>query len=102
MDVAFKTLRIVGIALLLFIVLCFTPVVVGMFSVLLGELLGCDFNNGTSSTSLCESSFVRTTIESGTMVNWYALATLPLALIAAGALLLVAVSYMLLRFFDRR
>lgn len=102
MRAALSILKALCIGLLAFIVLCFVPVAVGMLSVLLGDLLGCDFNNDTSSTVFCASPTVRGAIQNGTMMNWYALETLPLALIAAGVLLVTLIAFVLLRALSRR
>lgn len=102
MSVTLGILKALSIGIFAFIVICFVPVVLGMSSVLLADLLGCDFNNETATTALCEPAVVRNTIQHGTMLNWYGLATLPMALIAAVALLLVIIARFALKAFAKR
>lgn len=80
------------------IVLLLSPLLIGMLSVFLANVLGCNFTSGTSASVLCEPQLVRRLIEVGIFLNWFALATLPVGMIAFVVLLI----FLVLRAFVRR
>lgn len=73
------------------IVLSLSPLLIGMLSVILANVLGCDFTSGASTSVLCEPQIVRRSIEVGIFLNWFALATLPVGMIAFVVLLILLV-----------
>ena len=97
MSVLITILRVVGIVLLAVIILCCAPRIISLSFAFLRYLLGCNFSSDTSTTVFCESAAVRNFIAYGTLLDWYSVVTLPLALIAAGAFSVVMTAYLLVR-----